>query len=807
MIERKIFRIRGMHCAACSVLINKFLLKQNGITEANANFGSETLNVVYEPGMITPEAMAAVLKNLGYTLIIAENQEKEEALAEQEHEKEIKNWGRRALISFILASPIIIYYMYVHMFNVEHIHALCRGGGGLVRGLATGCFDGALIDLNWIFFILTTPIQFGVGWIFYRNSWTAIRVGSASMDVLVVLGTTAAYLISVIGFLFSDIEFLNQYWQGIDHPFWESSAALLSFIVLGRYFEARSKGRVSSAIRKLMGLAPKKAIVLRDGQEKEIPVSELKKDDVFLIKPGGNVPTDGIIIEGESAVDEKAVTGESMPVNKKPGDEVIGATINSYGLLKCRAVKVGEDTLLFQIVKLVREAQASKAPIQNVADKISEKFVPAAIVIALLAFAFWYFVQGYPVIPSLLFMIAVLVVSCPCALGLATPTALMVGTARGAESGILIKGAAALEGAHNITTVAFDKTGTLTKGQPAVTDVVALGELNKDQVLQLAASAERGSEHPLAQAVVRAVPAPAEPQNFIALSGKGVKAEYNGRIILVGNEILMKENNVDTSAGEKEAHRLETEAKTVVFVAYDAKAVGLVALADTLKDYSLEAVAELKKMKKEVIMITGDNEATAKAMAQKLGIDKYYARILPDQKEALIEELQKQGRVVAMIGDGINDSPALAKADLGIAVGSGTDVALETGDIILIKDDLRDVVTAIDLSRRTIHKIWENFFWAFVYNLIAIPLAAGFHLLLTQSAGEPALWVLAASKFLEAAPAIGDNLGQIFLSISQSSLRPEIAGFAMAFSSVSVVANSLLLSRYREPAFAQIKKV
>ncbi|MEK7198141.1 MAG: heavy metal translocating P-type ATPase, partial [Patescibacteria group bacterium] len=804
-IESKIFKIKGMHCAACAVLISKTMMRQKGVITASANFGSETLDIEFDSSVITVSQIDGLMKKLGYGLIIPKeggNQEEEEGLVELEKAKEIQNLKRRVIISFILASPIIGYYMAVHMFNLEHIHALCFGGGGLITGLSSGCLGGTLFDLNWIFWALTTPIQFGVGWPFYRNTWTALRVGSASMDVLVVLGTTSAYLISAIGFLFSDTPYLHQFWGGLDHPFWESSAALMSFIILGRYFESRSKGKVSSAIKKLMKLAPKTALIILNGKETEIPASELKTGDIFLVKPGSNVPTDGLIIEGESSIDEKVVTGESMPVSKKPGDEVIGATINTFGLLKCRATKVGSETLLFQIINLVRKAQASKAPIQDVADKISEKFVPAAIIIAMLAFAFWYFIQGYTVIPSLLFLVAVLVVSCPCALGLATPTALMVGTARGAESGILIKGGEALENAHRITTIVFDKTGTLTKGEPAVTDIVTLGDLSKDEVLKIAATVERGSEHPLAQAIVKAyAPGAPEPKNFENLPGRGVKAVNDSQVILAGNELLMAENNIDISNYLVEAERLQNEAKTVIFIGFNSKAIGILALADTLKDYALEAITELKKMKKEVIMMTGDNEKTAAAISKKIGINSYFAKVLPQKKEELIAKLQEEGKIVAMVGDGINDAPALAKADLGIAVGSGTDVAIETGDIILIKDDMRDVVTAIDLSRKTIWKIRENFFWAFIYNLIAIPIAAGFHLLITQQAGEPALWVV--NSFYWLSGSVSSTLAQIFLNLSQSSLRPEIAGFAMAFSSVSVVANSLLLGRYKEPKFAR----
>lgn len=811
-MERKIYKVRGMHCAACSNLINKSLLRMKGVKEANANYGSESLNVAYEPADVTPEKMNELLNKMGYTIIITEGDEKSEELFQEEKQKELKSLRNRTILSFILSAPIILYYMSVHMFNLEHIHAFCVGGGGLIAGLAQGCQGGWFLDFNWIFFALTTPVQLGVGWVFYRNAWTAMKVGSASMDVLVVLGTTSAYAISVVGFLFSDIPFLNQYWGGLDHPFWESSAALISFIMLGRYFEARSKGRVSSAIRKLLDLAPKTAIVIRDGKEIEIPVNDMRMDEIFIVKPGSNVPTDGMIIEGKSSIDEKVVTGESMPVGKKVGDEVIGATTNTYGLLKCRATKIGKDTLLFQIVNMVREAQSSKAEIQNVADSISERFVPAAIVISLLAFAMWYFFLGYDLIPSMLFMIAVLVVSCPCALGLATPTAIMVGTARGAQSGILIKGGKALEGAHRITAVAFDKTGTLTKGEPAVTDVIPTDTLTKEEVLKITAIAERGSEHPLAQAVVKAAGKPEEipePKNFEALSGRGVKATHEKKVILVGNELLMEENGINVTAHKDTYEALQNQAKTAIFVAYGGKLIGILALADTLKEYALEAIQELQRMKKEVIMITGDNEKTAEAIAKSIGITTFFAKVLPEKKADLIASLQKQGKVVAMVGDGINDAPALAKADLGIAVGSGTDVAIETGDIVLIKDDLRDVVTAIDLSKKTIHKIWQNFFWAFFYNVVAIPVAAGLHLFITTTTGDNGLvlapWALNFSHALQSIPFIGNGVSEVFANLAKSSLRPEIAGFAMAFSSVSVVTNSLLLNRYKEPKFARKK--
>lgn len=791
---QKLYRIEGMHCASCSILINKILGKQKGVFDANASFGAEKLSISFDPAIISEEKIKEIIKGLGYALISEEERTEEEF--KKERDARIRDLRNRTIVSFLLASPIIGYYMAVHMFNLQHVHAITVGG--------------LFIDLNWIYLVMTIPIQFWVGLIFYRSAWTAFRTGSTSMDTLVVLGTSAAFFYSLIGFLFATTYGgLQTFWIGLDHPFWESSAALMSFLILGRYLEAISRSNVSEAVSKLLKLVPAKAIVLKDGEEKEILAKDLKKDDIFIVKPGAKVPTDGIVIEGESSVDEKIVTGESMPANRKPGDEVIGATVNTYGRLVCRATKVGKETLLHQIVQLVREAQATRAPLQRVADWVAERFVPAVIVLSLIAFNYWFFIRGADFAPSLLFMVATLIISCPCALGLATPIATMVGTAKGAEYGILIKGGEALEKSHKITTVAFDKTGTLTKGEPAVTDIVPVGEeKDKKRILEIAAVIEKGSEHPLATAIVKEAESQgikvSSPKNFKALSGMGAYGEYEQAQIFIGNQLLMEKNGIDTSSLEADAKRLRKEAKTVIFLARDKKVIGIFALADTLKKYAKSAIRELKKRKKEVIMITGDNEETAEAIARDLGIDKVYANVLPEAKEDLIESIMKEGKKVAMVGDGINDAPALAKSDLGIAVGSGTDVAIETGEIILIKDDLRDVVTAMDLSKKTIVKIWQNFFWAFVYNIVAIPIAAGLHLVFTQQAGEYAPWVVSmGNMFAVVLPVIGDTVKSIWLNLSQSALRPEIAGFAMAFSSISVVLNSLLLRRYKEPNFEE----
>ena len=813
--QQKLYHIEGMHCASCAVLINKILSKQKGVVSANANFGSEKLIVQFNPDEISEEKIAKLVKDLGYILVSEEEKSEEEI--KKERKQRIRNLRQRTTISFLFASPIIGYYMAVHMFNLKHVHALT--------------FGGYFIDLNWIYLLMTIPIQFWVGWIFYKSAWSAFRVGATSMDTLVVLGTSAAFFYSLIGFLFSTSYGIWQtIWLGLDHPFWESSAALMSFLILGRYLEAVSRGKVSEAVSKLLELAPPTAITLENGEEKEIPLSDLKKEDIFLVKPGAKIPTDGIVLEGKSSVDEKVVSGESMPVSKEPGNKIIGSTINTYGLLKCRATKVGKETLLYQIVNLVREAQATKAPLQRVADAISENFVPLVIVLSLITFNYWFFIKGNDLTPSLLFMVATLIVSCPCALGLATPIATMVGTTKGAESGILIKGGKALEQAHKINAVAFDKTGTLTKGEPAVTDIIEIQNLkfkiqndpeqipsefngagnlkfqiDKNSILKLAAVAEKGSEHPLAKAILRKAKEEnletLQPEEFKALSGLGVSAKYQGEEILVGNQMLMEQEKIDTSELKEKLAKLQKQAKTTVFVVYAGKVLGGIAIADTLKEHAVSAIRALRERKKEVIMITGDNEETAKAISEQLGMNKFYANVLPQNKETLIENLQKQGKVVAMVGDGINDAPALAKSDLGIAVGSGTDVAIETGEIILIKDDLRDVVTAIDLSQKTIFKIWQNFFWAFIYNIVAIPVAAGLHLVFTQKGGDYANWVLSFGNLLSRLPEIGASIQPIWLSLSQTALRPEIAGFAMAFSSISVVLNSLLLRRYREPRF------
>lgn len=771
MATKLVLKVKGMHCASCAILIDKLLSKQAGVTSSTTSYGAQKVALEFEESKISLEQIDGFVNKLGYDVIrpdeatSAEDEEKAEA---REHELA----KRRVIAAFAIASPIIAYYMGVHMFNLPHIHQI------------------AGIDLNYIYWVLSTPIQFVIAWPFYRNAYSAVRIGAANMDVLVVLGTTAAYFYSAIGFLFFNI----------DHPFWESSAALIAFILLGRYVEVVAKGKASSAIKELLKLEAKEAHVDRNGKEETIPLDQLQLGDIVIVKPGEKIPVDGTITDGTSHLDEKVVTGESYPVKKTVGDPVIGATVNLEGRLKFKAEKVGKDTLLNQIIRMVEEAQATRAPVQDLVDKVSEYFVPAVVILSVLTFVGWVFIADLPVRAGVLRMIAVLVISCPCAMGLATPTALVVGIGQAARYGIILKGGQALEKAYKITAIAFDKTGTLTIGKPVVTDFVMIGNaVSEADAAILAASAEMGSEHPLARAVIekgKTFGDVIDPKTFEAVAGMGIKAvitKGTDREVIIGNTIYMKMLGIDVSAYMQQLEALQKQAKTAVFLLVDQKPVALIAMADALKPFAKEAIAALKAMNKEIIMITGDNPKTAAAIAIEVGIDRVLAEVLPQDKAAMVKKLQSEGKKVAMIGDGINDSPALAQADLGVAIGSGTDVAIETGEVVLVKDDLRDVVVAIQLSSKTIKKVWQNLFWAFFYNVAAIPIAAGAHLLITQTSfGIPSPWVVAIQQKFGSA-------GQVFFNISQATLRPEIAGFAMAFSSVSVVVNSMMLRRYVPP--------
>src|ERR687890_243944 len=677
-------------------------------------------------------------------------------------EKELKKLKMYVAISIALTIPVVIFSL-PHMLPTQF---------------------GSLLPMdfmhysNYVMLALATPLQFWIGWRFYRGLWDGIKARASNMDTLIAIGTTAAYLYSAtVTLIPSYLPFTSVYF--------ETAAIIITLILIGRLLETRTKEKASDAVRKLLDLQPKMAKVLRlrergDTEEIEIPIEQVQEGDTMVIRPGERIPTDGIVIEGGSSIDESAITGESIPIDKKREDHVIGATINKSGLLKVKATKIGQDTVLSQIIALVEEARTGKAQMQRLVDQVAKYFVPAVLGIAIGVGLGWYFVGDIGITFSLLAFVSVIIIACPCALGIATPAALMMGAGKGAENGILFKGGEYLEIAKKVKTIVFDKTGTLTKGKPSVTDIIDLSGLGEHEILRLAAIAESGSEHPLGQAVVnkakeKGIAVVSNPDSFEAVSGHGLKATYADHVVLIGNRKLMDDNHIPvTESIDNTLKQLEIQGKTATLVAIDNKLSGIIALADTIKENAKEAIDILtKSMGVEVIMLTGDNERTAKAVASKLGISKVIAQVLPQEKEKVISKLKdEEGKLVAMVGDGINDAPALARADLGIAIGSGTDVAKETGGIILIKDDLRDVVTALDLGRKTVSKIKQNLFWAFAYNTGLIPIAAG---MLVP-----------------------------FLGIGIFGWLPMLAGFAMAMSSVTVVGNSILLGRYK-PRFAKKK--
>lgn len=633
--------------------------------------------------------------------------------------------------------------------------------GGLYLGLAFGAITVTWVPipqipfLSWglLLFFIVTPVQFIGGWTFYVGAFHAIKRRTANMDLLISIGTLVAYLYSTVVLFFPGALPVKE-----RDVYFEVSAVIIAFVLLGKYMEEAIKKKGSAAVRKLLDLRPTMATLLKEGKEIEIPAMQIQVGDILIIRPGEKIPTDGIIIEGMSSVDEKMITGESMPADKNVGDEVIGATINKQGLLKIKATRIGKETALSQIVHVVEQAQSSSTKIQRLADSISAKFVPAVVSVAIAAFLIWFFVFGNFIV-GLLSFVAVLIIACPCALGIATPAALMVGVGKGAEAGILIRGAEYLERSQKITTIVFDKTGTLTKGEPSVTNIVQFGQFTENQILEYAASVESGSEHPLAQAIMSDAKmknvAIKSPQNFEAISGMGVRAIVNDRVVLFGNRKLVKKFNIPSDQIEQKMESLESEGKTVMIISVDHIIIGLIAVADTLKESSRAAIESLKSLGIETVMLTGDNEKTAKTVAKNVGIDKVIANVLPAEKADVIKKLQSEKKVVAMVGDGINDAPALAQADIGIAIGSGSDIAKETGGIILIKDDIMDVARAVRLARATMKKIKQNLFWALIYNTGAIPIAA-----------------------------IG-------------LLNPIIAAAAMALSSISVIGNSYSLKRFK----------
>ena len=737
--EKAVISITGMTCSSCAATIEKALKKVPGVSGAKVNFSNEKAYVEYDPASAAVDELHQAIADAGYTPV-----EEEEAgvdVQREARERETRSLKRRFIVAIVLAVPL----MYLAMAT------------GLKLPLPS--FTDQQMAL--IQFLLVTPIMFAGYQFFVKGSVAVVKTKAATMDTLVALGVGAAYLYSLY---VSIAIWLGGEASAAGHLYYEVAGFLIAFILLGKLFESIAKGKTSAAIKKLMGLQPKTAIVLRNDREEEIPIEHVVAGDVIIVKPGERIPADGVILEGSSSIDESMITGESIPVEKSRGSQVVGATMNKTGSFKFTATKVGKDTALAQIIRLVEEAQGSRAPVQALADKISAYFVPGVVAIALLSFVIWMLAgQGFAF--ALTSFITVLIISCPCALGLATPTAVMVGTGIGAENGILIKSAESLQIAHDIDALVFDKTGTLTKGEPELTDVISY-ESSEEEILSLAASVEKGSEHPLGEAIVEGARRKnvelRDAQDFRSIIGKGVRARIGDDEILLGTRRLMQEKGIDASRAMQDLTRLEGEGKTAMLVAAGKKLKGVVAVADTLREFSGDAVTKLKHMGKQVIMITGDNRRTAAAIARQVGIERILAEVLPEDKAAEVKKLQEAGLKIAMVGDGINDAPALTQADIGIAFGTGTDVAIESADIVLVKDDLRDVVMAMDLSRYAMKKIKQNLFWAFFYNSIGIPIAAG-----------------------------------ILYPLTGFLLNPMVAGAAMAFSSVSVVSNSLLMKRYR----------
>ena len=736
------FPVTGMTCANCAMTVERTLKKRvPGVVSASVNFASERARVEYIPSVATIDDMIAAIEKAGYGAI-----RPDEVLGDEDAElaarnAEIQNQTRKFLVGVLFTAPLFFLSM------------------GRDFGLL-GLWSHA-VWVNWLFLTLATPVQFYTGWDYYTGGWKSLKNGSANMDVLVAMGSSVAYFYSLALLIYPPLG---------EHVYFETSAVIITLIKLGKMLESRTKGKTGGAIRKLMGLRPKTATILENGKEKDIPLSLVSVGNIVIVHPGESIPVDGMVLEGESSVDESMLTGEPIPVDKTPGNQVAGGTINGEGRLKFEATRVGKDTALARIIRLVQEAQGSKAPIQALADRVAAVFVPAAIGIALLTFILWWAIGG-DFVPSMIRMVAVLVIACPCALGLATPTAIMAGTGKGAEKGMLFKNSEALEMATKLDTIVLDKTGTITVGKPSVVNVIVSDALVKDEqeLLKIGASVERGSEHPLGRAIVKEAEKRGidlfEPADFKSSSGLGVQARINGQDVLVGKPNWFDEMGLNFDHAKDHITSLQAEGKTVMMVVVDQKLAGLIAVADTIKPESQETIRELHRANLKVVMLTGDNVQTAKAIASEVGIDDLFAEVRPEEKSSKIRELQDNGEKVGMVGDGINDAPALAQADVGLAIGTGTDVAIETGDVILVSGNLSGVSRAIQLSRATMKTVRQNLFWAFFYNIILIPVAAG---------------VLYPFGFLP------EFLRQ---------LHPMLAALAMALSSITVVSNSLLLYR------------
>ena len=811
--ERARIHITGMTCTNCAATVEKSLRRVPGVEEAHVNFASEEVSVKYDADKVSPQQLEKTISDLGYGVATIKSiypvsgmtcagcvARVEKALAEVPGvvSANVNLASGKATVEYtedVTYSDLrdavrdTGYELGPEAQKLEDVTTSSRRE---IRILRNGFIIAAVLAvlimiLGWLpaftgkpylMWLLATPIQFWVGLRFYRGAWGALKHRTADMNTLIAVGTSAAYFYSMVAVLFPRLFTSADIQLGL---YFDTSAMIIALILLGRFLEARAKGRTSDAIKRLIGLVPHTALVMRDGEEKEISVEDVRIGDLVLVRPGQRIPVDGVIKEGYSSVDESVITGESIPVEKKAGDEVIGASINTMGSFTFEATRVGKDTTLARIIRLVDEAQGSKAPIQRLADVVASYFVPVVISIAVITFIIWYFIGPAPYLTyALLNFVAVLIIACPCALGLATPTAIMVGTGKGAENGILIRNGEALERAHRIDTVVLDKTGTLTRGQPRVTDIIAAEGTTRDDVLVYAASAEKNSEHPLAAAIVIAAQEKGltlrDVSGFRAVPGMGIEALLDGKALVVGNRRMIEEHGYTLDGLDQKAADILEQGKTVMFLAYDNRLLGFVALADTLKPGAAEAIGILHSMGIKTVMLTGDNRRTAQSIAREAGIDDVIAEVLPEDKARQVQLLQ-QNETVAMVGDGINDAPALAQADIGIAIGTGTDVAMETGDITLISGDIRGIAASIALSKRTMRTIKQNLFWAFIYNVLLIPVAAGILYLAFGNTGVPQ-----GARFI---------LGQYGF------LNPIIAAAAMAVSSLTVVSNSLRLRNYK----------
>ncbi|HLO50792.1 MAG TPA: heavy metal translocating P-type ATPase [Kamptonema sp.] len=747
-MDNATFKLRGMSCASCANSIERAIRSVPGVSECSVNFGAEIATVTYDSGKTNIKAIQDAVDGAGYAAQLMEAQDiftRDDDAEQRERQAETKELLQKVWVGGIFSTILLI------------------GSLPMMTGLPIP-FIAEWMHNPWLQLALTTPVQFWCGRSFYVNAWKAFKGHAATMDTLVTVGTGSAYFYSIFATFFPKIFTA----QGLKADvYYEASAAIITLILLGRLLENRAKGKTSESIHKLMGLQPKTARVIHNGKETDIPISEVVVGDVILVRPGEKIPVDGEIVDGSSTIDEAIATGESVPVKKQLGDEVIGATINKTGSFKFRATRVGKDTFLAQIVQLVQQAQGSKAPIQRLADQVTGWFVPVVIAIAIATFIIWYNVMGNMTI-ALITTVGVLIVACPCALGLATPTSIMVGTGKGAENGILIKGAESLELAHKLQAIVLDKTGTITQGKPTVTDLVTVNGTangNELKLIKLAAAVERNSEHPLAEAVVQYARSQSvdltESQEFEAIPGSGVQGYVSTQFVQIGTDRWLKELDIDTSKLQQHWERLEYLGKTVIWLAVDGKLEGIMGISDAVKPASANAIHTLQKMGLEVIMLTGDNRRTAEVIAREVGINRVIAEVRPDRKAAKVKSLQAEGKIVAMVGDGINDAPALAQADVGMAIGTGTDVAIAASDITLISGNLNGIVTAIQLSRATMQNIKQNLFFAFIYNVVGIPIAAG-----------------------------------ILFPVFGWLLSPIIAGTAMALSSVSVVTNALRLRNF-----------